>query len=118
MRKAYARERFGGWETDRGRVYLAMGPPDAIESSQSREVWTYRVLNFVVSFVDLPQYSTNRPPGIPSTLWIPLSQHSGIALRDIKPPMAHGIIMAEVDGDWLRVSLDASESEIMPLQRR
>lgn len=49
-RVAYATKHFtvqqaAGWETDRGRTYIAMGPPDEIDShpDQNRETWTYRL---------------------------------------------------------------------------
>jgi len=52
-RIAYANERFRatepGWRTDRGRIYIAWGPPDQIESHPSGdgksgpfEVWIFR----------------------------------------------------------------------------
>jgi TonB family protein len=36
-RIAYANERFQGWQTDRGRIYIIYGPPDEIESHPSAE---------------------------------------------------------------------------------
>lgn len=54
-RIAYANERFAsdipGWRTDRGRVYISLGPPDEIESHPDRqtEEWRYaktRILRF------------------------------------------------------------------------
>lgn len=47
-RIAYANKRFAkdvqGWQTDRGRIYIVMGPADEIESypSQGPEIWTYK----------------------------------------------------------------------------
>lgn len=51
-RIAYANQHFGsttpGWKTDRGRVYITLGPPDEIESHSAgvqpypMEVWRYR----------------------------------------------------------------------------
>jgi GWxTD domain-containing protein len=52
-RIAYANERFRaaepGWKTDRGRIYITLGPPDQIESHPSGdgksvpfEIWRYR----------------------------------------------------------------------------
>ncbi len=46
-RKRYAEDRFGGANTDRGKVYLHYGPPDEIESHPSQgkggmEVWRYK----------------------------------------------------------------------------
>lgn len=45
-RIAYANERFAsnipGWRTDRGRVYISLGPPDEIESYPGKhEAWKY-----------------------------------------------------------------------------
>lgn len=42
-----------GWKTDRGRVYVTFGPPDSIESHQSKEVWHYRHLDGVGENVEL-----------------------------------------------------------------
>jgi GWxTD domain-containing protein len=48
----YANERFAkadvpGCQTDRGRLYIVMGPPDEMEvhPGEQREVWTYRRFN-------------------------------------------------------------------------
>ena len=48
-RIAYADNRFrvgglSGWKTDRGRLYIVMGPPDEIESHPAKgiETWAYR----------------------------------------------------------------------------
>jgi len=52
-RIAYANERFraaeAGWKTDRGRIYITLGPPDQIEAHPSGddksgpfEIWIYR----------------------------------------------------------------------------
>ena len=51
-RLAFANEHFAadipGWETDRGRIYIIYGPPDAIDSHPPRsgkypyEIWQYR----------------------------------------------------------------------------
>jgi GWxTD domain-containing protein len=54
-RISYANQRFAGdvpgWRTDRGRVYISLGPPDEIESHPSKqtEEWRYaktRILRF------------------------------------------------------------------------
>jgi GWxTD domain-containing protein len=49
-RMAYANKRFtlqqvAGWQTDRGRTYVLMGPPDEIDShpDQNRETWKYNL---------------------------------------------------------------------------
>jgi GWxTD domain-containing protein len=49
-RIAYANDRFAavdaaGWQTDRGRTYILLGPPDEIDShpDQNREMWRYRI---------------------------------------------------------------------------
>ena len=62
-RIAYANEHFGegipGWKTDRGRVYIVLGPPDQItgyqkwaDGSVSAWAWTYGDVRFM--FDDLP----------------------------------------------------------------
>ncbi len=33
-----------GWRTDRGMIYLMMGPPDGVEQKENLEVWTYKTL--------------------------------------------------------------------------
>jgi GWxTD domain-containing protein len=55
-RTAYANENFAatipGWETDRGRIYIVYGPPDAIDydsvemngSRMPEEIWHYRLI--------------------------------------------------------------------------
>lgn len=42
-----------GWQTDRGRIYVTFGPPDSIESHQSKEVWHYRHLDGVGENIEL-----------------------------------------------------------------
>jgi GWxTD domain-containing protein len=51
-RLAFANQHFAarlpGWETDRGRIYILYGPPDAIARHPGAipdEVWSYRRLN-------------------------------------------------------------------------
>jgi GWxTD domain-containing protein len=57
-RVAYANEKFGGWRTDRGRVYVIMGMPDDIErhqfelESQPYEIWYYYGTNEKFIFLD------------------------------------------------------------------
>jgi GWxTD domain-containing protein len=62
-RVEYANAHFGtsfqpGWKSDRGRVYLALGAPDAIDSHTSEsmqrpyEVWEYSGLGARYTFVD------------------------------------------------------------------
>jgi GWxTD domain-containing protein len=53
-RIAFANEHFGagitGWKTDRGRVYIVLGPPDEIESHSAnppKELWRYTYVNGV-----------------------------------------------------------------------
>jgi GWxTD domain-containing protein len=59
-RIAYANEHFAsrvpGWKTDRGRVYIILGPPDEIESSQSPapvENWRYRYVEGIGDGVNI-----------------------------------------------------------------
>ena len=61
-RIAYANLSFGfgatpGWRTDRGRVFILQGRPDAVETTSSGEVWSYRYIlglgaNIKIEFVD------------------------------------------------------------------
>jgi GWxTD domain-containing protein len=30
-----------GWKTDRGMIYVIMGPPDRVEKTETREIWLY-----------------------------------------------------------------------------
>jgi GWxTD domain-containing protein len=32
-----------GWQTDRGMIYLVMGPPSMVEKTETREVWVYEM---------------------------------------------------------------------------
>jgi TonB family protein len=45
-RRGYAKQHFGGENTDRGKVYMHYGPPDEIESRPSQgkgmEIWRYK----------------------------------------------------------------------------
>jgi hypothetical protein len=55
-RRAYAITRFGGTQTDRARFYVALGPPEEIESynpAPGWERWVYRSLGFKVIFSNL-----------------------------------------------------------------
>jgi len=42
--KHFAKHDVAGWQTDRGRTYIVLGPPDEIDShpDQNREFWLYR----------------------------------------------------------------------------
>jgi len=62
-RMGYANAQFGsrtgipGWKTDRGRIYITFGPPDAIDSHPSTEEWRYRFIERIgndvtIEFVD------------------------------------------------------------------
>ncbi len=77
------------------------------------------IVSGILAFQEKP---TNLPPGIPSSMWIPLSENSGIALRDARStfdlhgkPVTHGTLMVKVGGSWQRVCLD-SAPEIMPVR--
>jgi GWxTD domain-containing protein len=80
-RIAYANEHYAsrtpGWKTDRGRVYIIYGPPDAIESHPAgggstipSEQWRYRRIegvgtNVIIDFVDATrtgEYRMTRDP--------------------------------------------------------
>jgi GWxTD domain-containing protein len=46
----FAMEKFAipgvaGWQTDRGRLYIAMGPPDEIDARGKTETWRYKKLD-------------------------------------------------------------------------
>ncbi len=30
-----------GWKTDKGMIFIVLGPPDKVQRSKDREVWTY-----------------------------------------------------------------------------
>jgi GWxTD domain-containing protein len=59
----FAETRLGGWLTDRGEVYITLGPPDAVtrdldvrEGPERRQVWIYREsLGFELRLVFLDQ---------------------------------------------------------------
>jgi len=81
-RVAFANANFGaykeGWKTDRGMVYIILGPPDEIErrpfdpGSKPYEIWSYYQINRVFIFVDYsgfgeyrlitPNWDVLRPP--------------------------------------------------------
>jgi beta-lactamase regulating signal transducer with metallopeptidase domain len=52
-RQEYAAKRWGSLETDRARFYVALGPPEEIESrpSESHERWVYKGLRLQVEFI-------------------------------------------------------------------
>jgi len=55
-RIAFANEHFAsavaGWKTDRGRIYITYGPPDAIASPDARTIhWTYRFIDGIGNHV-------------------------------------------------------------------
>lgn len=52
-RQEYAAKRWGSLEADRARFYIALGPPEEIESrpSESYERWAYRGLRLRVEFI-------------------------------------------------------------------
>jgi hypothetical protein len=66
--------------------------------------------------------TTNIPPGVSASLWIPLSENSGIALdtgsksKMYSGAMIHGVLMTRINGKWMHVSLE-SEPGIMPLMK-
>lgn len=45
-----------GWRTDRGMIYLLMGPPDRVERSENIEIWYYTTTgsNYIFRKVDNP----------------------------------------------------------------
>jgi hypothetical protein len=65
---------------------------------------------------------TNLPPGVFPTMWIPLTENSGIALRDQLPmsdlrgnTVTHGTLMVKVGDVWQRMCLE-SAPEFMPVK--
>jgi GWxTD domain-containing protein len=64
-RIAYSNEHFStdlpGWRTDRGRIYIAWGPPDEIrdnlhpdpQSAETSQIWQYKVLGSIGENVEL-----------------------------------------------------------------
>jgi GWxTD domain-containing protein len=80
-RLAYANEHFGipsdrfpGWKTDRGRIYIQYGPPDATNSLNGRAIhWTYRYIeglgiNVTLTFEDTRgngDFRLTNDPGLP-----------------------------------------------------
>jgi GWxTD domain-containing protein len=78
-RIAYANERFAsgipGWRTDRGRVYISLGPPDEIEGEPGKtETWKYNaqggappgILRFEGKSMRLMTPQPPQPPQPPS----------------------------------------------------
>ena len=61
-RVAFANENFGqfrdGWDSDRGMVYIILGPPDSVErhpfeyGTKPYEVWYYQQFNRSLIFID------------------------------------------------------------------
>jgi hypothetical protein len=66
--------------------------------------------------------TTNRPPGVESSNWIPLTYNSGILLskdKTIYPgrmKVLHGILVVKVANEWKRIYMDAVPGRFMPLQ--
>jgi len=128
-RREYAIQHYGGLNTDRGRFYFYWGEPDGIETDSSRskrEWWEYRKIGFAVEFPEPEQVIkaiTSRPSGIPTELWISLSENLGIVLQDANlrsmgrgAPIVYGTLMTRINGIWTKVSL-ISESIFTPLQK-
>jgi len=69
-RVAFANANFGaykeGWKTDRGMVYIILGPPDEIErrpfdpGSKPYEIWSYYQINRLFIFVDYSGFGEYR----------------------------------------------------------
>ena len=64
--------------------------------------------------------SANMPPGISPTKWIPLTETSGIVLReplfDRDRVLSHGTLMVKVHDAWREVYLEISPSGFMPVK--
>lgn len=82
----YANQKFHsetgeGWQTDQGRVYIVLGPPDQVRQEKfesgrpTSEVWEYRALKQVFVFIDeegFGQYRLTQPfDATQFSLWLP-----------------------------------------------
>ncbi len=69
----------------------------------------------------LAQKSGDRPPGIPAEKWIPLTENSGIVLRDTSRTFnvrgQHGTLFVNVGNGWQEVYLDSGPAGFLPLSR-
>jgi GWxTD domain-containing protein len=70
-----------GWKTDKGMIFIVLGPPDKVQRSKDREVWTYdqranaqnvnftfnrRTNQFVDDHYELVRYAEYQP------IWYPI----------------------------------------------
>jgi GWxTD domain-containing protein len=136
-RIAYANDRFAdgqvaGWKTDRGRIYITMGPPDEKEvhpngeaGSPPYEEWMYRQLqgtDRVMKFVDQArdgQYLLQVPGGRLNG-WVRVYPKPNAVSTAMPPVQANGdylfaanriVARVGVKGATL-ISVDASEARI------
>lgn len=62
----------------------------------------------------------NMPPGVSPAKWIPLTETSGILLREPvfgrDKPLDHGTLMVKVHDAWREVYLDGSPNGFMPVK--
>ena len=66
------------------------------------------------------QRSGDRPPGVPTERWAPLTENSGIVLRDTTRTFNrdwHGILFVKVGNAWHEVYLDSGPAGAVPLSQ-
>jgi len=64
------------------------------------------------------QRSGDRPSGVPTERWAPLTENSGIVLKDTTRTFNkgwHGILFVKIGNDWHEVSLDSGPVLAVPL---
>lgn len=116
-RIAYANEHFAagipGWETDRGRVYIVLGPPDEIESYSvnppPKERWQYSYVNRVgyieLEFADptlTGEYRLSLDPAEQEALLSPRPEAGGVRYS-VKCPIPTIVVTGAI-GD-VKISL-------------
>ena len=67
------------------------------------------------------QKSGDRPPGVPAEKWIPLTENSGIALKDTGRMFnvrgKHGILLVKFGNAWQEVYLASGPTGLVPLSK-
>jgi hypothetical protein len=79
------------------------------------------VLTVTAGFVVSAQMRTgNIPPGVSPAKWIPLTETSGIVLKepllDRQKILNHGTLMVKVQDGWREVYLDNAPHDFMPVK--
>jgi hypothetical protein len=82
------------------------------------------VFLIVIGFLSMPQAKVaDMPPGVIASMWVPLSDNSGILLsRDARPlagsdRASRGTLFIKTDNVWHRFYLDSAPAAIMPVDR-